>query len=609
LDFKKFYPKKEIIKSVSIYGFDIETYGNKNIFLMGSIVNSENPEDIYVFWDKELMKKFILSEKFIGCYMVASNLQFDFLGLFGDDIDLLSKFRVIFRGSELINATFQYHNKNTTGKIRFIDTFNFIKCSVDSLGRIIGISKLEKPKCLGNKIEENSKEGKELEIYNIRDSYISGKFVNFLQNTFNDLGVNLKITSPACAMALFRSRYMNSYLLQPDRETLSIFYKGYYGGRCETFIRGEIKDKLFYYDVNGLYPYCMAKYNYPFPNSIITETLYNQDTDIIFKYEGISYCDVSINKDIIPFLPYRNENKLLFPLGNFKGWYSHAELRKAYSLGYEIKLLETISYEETYKPFADYVNDLYKLRLKYQEEKNPNEVCIKLMSNSLYGKYGQRMTKQDLLFINNPEDYAKYKECIENCRKGNIRYKLLIPDPDLPYVYIEDTETEIYPKFINPIFSIYVTSYARITLYEYFEKVLSKGGSIYYCDTDSIITDVSLNEFVGKELGQIKLELETDYSIFVKPKFYYMQDKQAHKDKVKAKGMSNLKTYLEFQKILNTGIYQYTKFTKFKESVKRKFAFNEKIEVLKMINMEDSKRLWDKPFNLKEKQRSKAIII
>ena len=41
--------------------------------------------------------------------------------------------------------------------------------------------------------------------------------------------------------------------------------------------------------------------------------------------------------------------------------------------------------------------------------------------------------------------------------------------------------------------------------------VLNKGGSIYYTDTDSIVTDIKLDEsVVGKDLGKFKLEHEVE---------------------------------------------------------------------------------------------------
>jgi hypothetical protein len=604
-----FTTKTENIKEKVLYGFDIETFGKNNDFLMGSIVGNG---EVFTFWNKEDLQDFILSDKFIDCFIVASNLAFDFLALFGSNIDIISKFRITFRGSDFISCVYNYHSKHKTGKITFIDTFNYLKASVESLGKIIGESKLSKPKHLGKFVKQDSIEGNKLEIYNIKDAEISFKFMQFMQKEFNKLGVNIKFTAPSTSLNLFRCKYMDKPILQPNKEILKTFYNSYYGGRCETFIRGTIKEKLFYYDINSLYPTAMHNNIFPFPNSIEEDIKLNMSLNDIYKYEGISLCNVIIDKNIIPFLPYRNEEeKLIFPLGTFKGWYSHAELKKAISLGYKIELLQSIIYKETHKPFIKYVDDLYNLRKEFKKQNNPAEVIVKLALNSLYGKYAQKMNRQEILFLYNVTDCKKYDDAIEinkSCPYDKPRYNINIPNDKLPIAYIEDTETEVYPKFINPVYSVYVTSYSRIMLYEFIEKVLLKGGKVFYCDTDSIITNISLNEYVGIELGQLKEELVTNHSIFIKPKFYYMEDiTDNSKDKIKSKGMRNIKDFLAFEEMVLTKEYTYTKFTKFKESIRRDLAFNEKIEVKKMLNIEDNKRLWDKPFNINEVQESKPL--
>lgn len=48
-----------------------------------------------------------------------------------------------------------------------------------------------------------------------------------------------------------------------------------------------------------------------------------------------------------------------------------------------------------------------------------------------------------------------------------------------------------------------------------------KNGSLYYTDTDSIFTDIDLNdELVGTELGKYKLENEFKEIVFLGPKIY-----------------------------------------------------------------------------------------
>jgi len=95
---------------------------------------------------------------------------------------------------------------------------------------------------------------------------------------------------------------------------------------------------------------------------------------------------------------------------------------------------------------------------------------------------------------------------------------------------------------------------------------LSKGGSIYYSDTDSIVTDLELdnNMVDSKEIGKLKLEHVIDKGIFISGKLYSFFDKQDNLY-VKAKGVdSNSLSYSDFvdllhNKNLTTGIKTQSK--------------------------------------------------
>lgn len=612
-------PSKEKIKKQKIYGFDIETFGEKNEFLMGSIVNQKEK---YVFWDKKEMQKFIFGNHNIRNSLIfATNLGFDFMALFGDDFDLLSQFQIIMRGSDFIIVKFVKSKQ----QIKFLDTFSFYKGSVEKLGKIIGLEKLEKPSFIGQKVNRFSKDGQYLEEYNIRDSLVSCMFAEFLQESFNKLGCNIKYTIASTSSHLFRNVYLKDFIQQPVKPIIEELYKAYYGGRVEAFKRGKIEN-LKYYDINSLYPFVMSKYEYPNPNSInmTDETSLN----LIKKYEGVSFCRIEIQNftdDFIPLLPNRSleNNKLLFPVGVFFGHHSHIELRKALRLGYKIEPLFSIYYEKTFNPFKEFIKDLYKKRLKYKEEKSSMELVTKICMNSLYGKFAQKLEQSRILFPDNLQHEKELKNYFmynaENQKIGKpIRFEItvgenrIIEENGVSYdcariYYVKDTQNKTYPKFINPILSIYITAYARLELYKYIEDIQKTGHKIYYCDTDSLITDKIMP--TSKDIGKLKLEFNIKRGIIVKPKFYYIEDEKIG-DVVKAKGLHNLKDFMSFDEVLKNKRYSYMKFTKFKESMKRGFAFNQKIDILKIIDIEDSKRMWfGKKFNKNELQDSRALMI
>lgn len=602
-------PCNQKIKKYKLYGFDIETYGKHNKFLMGSIVN-ENEK--YVFWNQKEMQDFILTNRNLyNSRVYASNLGFDFLGLFGNEFNNLSKFSYIIRGSEFINISYSKNN------INFGDTFNFLKMSVKNLGKIINIPKLNTPSFLGKK-PKNETEKKILETYNIRDSYVTFKFMEFLQNGFNDLGTSLKYTIASTSLNLFKNKYLKTWIQQPDLDDIKIMYNAYYGGRTEIFYRGLIKN-VYLYDINSLYPYVMKKYEYPNPNTLFKPKNFNKEN--IIKYDGISFvslfCPLNID---YPLLPYRRDEKLIFPTGFINGWYSNVELRKSFDLGYKLlKIHKQILYKSNFKIFDNYISDLYKKRLKYKEENNNLQIVYKIALNSLYGKFAQKLNQSEIYFVNNQEDKNKVNEFIktniERKNKGlDIRYYIDTPDKRLikksgviyeepRLYYVVDLENSQYPKFINPILSLYITAYARLELYNWFEKIFSKNGKVFYCDTDSVITNIKLPESSG--LGKMKKEYDIKKGILIKPKFYYMKC-QDDKEIMKLKGLMKVNNFEQFKNILITQRHKYIKFTKFKESLRRDLNFNQIIEIEKFLDLEDNKRIWkNKKINFENLEKSK----
>jgi hypothetical protein len=81
--------------------------------------------------------------------------------------------------------------------------------------------------------------------------------------------------------------------------------------------------------------------------------------------------------------------------------------------------------------------------------------------------------------------------------------------------------------------------------------ILSKGGHIYYMDTDSIITDIPLDpSLVGDDLGQFKLEYKVKEGIFISSKTYCLILENG-KHVIKSKGVySDSLTPKDFRKLL-----------------------------------------------------------
>lgn len=592
-----------------IASFDIETYGKQNKFLMGSVGYydlgnnryGKEKEIVKVFWDKQKMIDYIVKNpKFYRNYNIfATNLQFDLLALF-ENTEEYDNLKLIFRGSRLLAG--KYYNEtikegnNHKYIISFYDSLNHVRTSVAKLGELINIPKYEKPAFLG-KIPRDKEERKILEDYNIRDTIITLRFMKYWQQQLNKIGCSLKITLPSSSMDLFKRKYLNERIAQPKKPILEKLYNGYYGGRTETIKRGKIKNAKLY-DINSLYPYVMAFNKYPNPSNVYYSK--DQENDYnIQKYEGISlvemYCPEKIH---LPYLPVRYNNKLIFPAGHIKGWFTHYEIREAQKLGYELlKIHESITYPKTHKPFTDFVTDLYNERMKNIKNR-PIQMTYKLLMNSLYGKFGQKIEPEPeirTMQSMNKEYFIKLW--------NNPETKVRVVNGHVFYNY---TKPKHISSYINPIYSIYVTAYARDFLY----KTLPD--DVYYMDTDSCITKQNLE--TGGMLGEWKKELDIDSGIIIKPKFYVVNDR------AKVKGCSKIdydktidillgKYYSEKRKCWVAKPYEFEKIIKFKEALARGLSFNEIVNTQKEMGLEDDKRIWNKKFNMDELQKSKPLIM
>lgn len=273
--------------------------------------------------------------------------------------------------------------------------------------------------------------------------------------------------------------------------------EGYFGGRCEVFKRyGE---DLYYYDFNSLYPSVMKQFEYPIGDYTITKT--PKTKLYISKINWV--CPKNLE---IPVLPMKINNKLMFCTGKGNGVYSSIEITKALQMGYQIEYLKTYNFNQSTNLFEGYVDYFYKIKRK--ETKNTAKYQMaKLYLNSLYGKFGQHNIRDS--YIINPDNdwinkHMEFELC--DCSSNYLMFK-----------------KEYYHNnlWVNLPIIIFITSHARIKLYEMFEKIGFE--HVYYCDTDSIITDIEVNQSL--ELGEVKLEDVIKKGYFLFPKVYaYMNN-------------------------------------------------------------------------------------
>lgn len=378
------------------------------------------------------------------------------------------------------------------------------------------------------------------------------KFNKYIFRTF-EIQMTESITLARLALNIFLKDYLGeSKIPLINMESLYNFIKqGYYGGINEVY--KPYIEKGFYYDVNSLYPFS-AKNAIPGNECNYIEDL-SEDGLNLDELFGFFFCKVKTNNRYLGLLPLHDEKgNLVLPNGEFEGVWFSEELKFARDNGYEIKVIKGYNFNKIYNVFDKFVDYLYDIKSK---TKGAIKVIIKFILNSLIGRFALSIYKPKNEILD--KDRLDYIVSTRDCTYEYLydgRY-LVSYDPvvsnsrceesGLDFIKVlnnEKKDVEKTNKFDNVSISTAaaVTSYARIFMNKVKLLVLSLGGKIYYMDTDSLVTDIELNdELVGNKLGQFKLEYKIKKGIFMTGKTYLIKGKNVQKNKeqivIKVKGV------------------------------------------------------------------------
>jgi len=598
-NFEVNFDKSKRFNFSKVFTFDTETESSKtdlsknwiHIYASGIYSPNFNNGEPYVLIKKDAPNdefiKFIFDALPNKSIIFVHNLNFDgrFILDYCEHNNIKYKIRLLKGKIIRIIVIFKRNNKKI--KLIFRDSFVLLLSSLESLT---------------NGFEVKHKKLKLDYEIGIDDPRFKDYFTNDLIGLYevlekaNDYGLLQKATLAANVMALFKYENPNIKFERCNEKIDSIFRKSYYGGRTEVFkhlfeSKNE-NDVLYYYDFNSLYPYVMEKYPYPLPIADNYEYVEKYDPSKL----SICYVYAKTPPNLkIPVLPYRTkEGKLIFPTGEFYGFYTSSEINLALSQGYTIDFIHIYQFKETDYIFKNWVDK------HYQEKMNaPNKTIktiAKLRLNSLYGKFGQRMELKDLKEISKEEAFNDTE---------HIKYKIG------SHYYIEVDKKDIYSDFIHSEIASFITSNARVELYE----MMLKAGldNIYYCDTDSILTSTKLpDEYADdKILGKMKLEHIVKNYVAIAPKLYAITDGVENKEIVRAKGVpmnllldeDKLKYRYEIMKEafltgdLNKLSVTFSTYLSFKQrQIRHKESFATNAITTKKIKQIDTKRVIIEPY-------------
>ena len=495
------------------------------------IMKDMNTGKMYYFDDVNALKQFMLSNKHQTKIFIGHNIyNFDLMVIF-EPKEFIENLEIHFQQNKIVSIRVK------DKPIYFIDTYNIFQSSLKKLGEMIGLQKgnLQKELSIMRK-DEFEKRKNEISQYCLNDVLITEKVFQFYLNELQKYKEikriwDIKLTTSSYSFDYFN--YLNGYSLNGKNFKDDIlFLETYYGGRVEPIFIGYYDNPIFVYDVNSLYPFVMRNFEYPL---MPIDELYNKDIDEndLKDYEGIVFAKIRASKGVFGFydnennfidiglLPYRSsidkDIKLIFPIGEYYGFFNLNEIRNAIKKGYEIELYYAYLWKKGKIPkIKEFIDYFYDLKLKHK-----NDITgfnAKLILNSLYGKFGQN-TGGGIIISEN--------EYYDNVEKYD-KYEVVYTDPDLPYIFLRDNSlTKSKSSYFN--LSSYITSNARLYLLELMEKFISYGNLILYMDTDSLFTNKEINDpdIIGNELGKLKLEKTSSYIEIYGAKSY-KTDKENH---------------------------------------------------------------------------------
>jgi len=394
--------------------------------------------------------------------------------------------------------------------IEMLDTLNWWRVPLASLGERVGLPKLPMP--------DESATAETWDTYCRRDVEVLERTLRewwgFLVS--HDLG-GFARTLAGQAFRTYRHRFMPCKIfIDANEKSLATARASYYGGRTECFFIGRLEEPVRVYDVNSMYPAVMRENVFPAVHLCHLRRPSLRELER-WVSEFCVCARVTLATDE-PVYPLRTKDKLIFPTGRFQTWLSTPEIAFALARGHVIDADDVAVYERA-PLFSGFIDELYQRRLEATHRNDEAaRYMLKILMNSLYGKFGQRGKLWAREGEAEDEGFKVWKEL--DYETGHI-YSWRQYGGVLERLSEEPEGLESFPAL-----AAHVTAYARMFLWR---SICGAGfDNVLYADTDSLYVTArawtALERASDKErLGAWKLERESPWVRIHGPKDYEME--------------------------------------------------------------------------------------
>lgn len=417
---------------------------------------------------------------------------------------------------------------NGSRTIKFGDSYRLMPDSLEKIGKTVGLHKLEVNPSL---IHEMS--AAETLAYCFRDCEVALKGLQLMRDTLTTAGADFAFTLASIASRYIRRspldwhkftvRKLGKWRPRPDfliwdKEC----YKSYYGGRCEMFRQGIITGKLYWYDIVSSYPASMRGVLPLYYKGYFVPPVNMRSLSKYLSHVGITDCTVNVPKgEYITCLPVKGEgDRLSFPTGLVSGSWTNIELKRALELGYEFVDVRGQHRFEGETWLSGYVDKFYQLRQAAKNAKDEfGSYAYKILLNSSYGKTVETVDR--VSYMTGGEVLAAQEE--------GARIEAT------PTQGVFAAMMEELGPFRHSAAGSYITAYSRLRLFDMAHAMHKKGAKLIYCDTDSLMLDMPI-ENTGNKLGDWELvDILSEVEVIL-PKVYRAVSATGKKTVYKCKG-------------------------------------------------------------------------
>jgi DNA polymerase type B, organellar and viral len=393
---------------------------------------------------------------------------------------------------------------------RFRDSMAFYAFSLAKFTKNFAEPKYHKADIgLASGVEFNPKNKQHLEYAKNDVKGLVSAIKNFDDEIFRRYQVHVQATASSTAyQAWLRTIPEGTYYDRQTPSTEAFLRQCYHGGvvSLNAMLRNEYTE-IRPYDINSSYPASM-KLGVPKGHGVLT---YEYQEGLPGFYHTIATVP---DNAILPIVPFRSvKGQLAWQTGTFESYLSSIEIEYCKTLGCKFEIKKGVFFPEGLcHPFNLFVNKCEILRLEFKG--SPTEIVIKLMQNSLYGRFGMRPEGRECTidFEGQPDDM----EAVFNPETHET----------IPHVYYKNVIRET--EYMLPHWAAWITANSRILI----DKATEAAGRerVVYRDTDSVhvagMPAPELEALTGKAYGLLKAEGIKRNVCYHAPKCYTYTDEQ-----------------------------------------------------------------------------------